>query len=87
MISTKFDLEVLDQIYKNLKYKDDTNFVNKPSEDSKFLYQNESLDDECYVWAGFVPPGSHQVTITDPINGTFQDKFFIGNRQKDLILS
>lgn len=24
--------------------------------------------------------------ITDPINGTFQDKFLVGNRIKDLIL-
>jgi len=38
------------------------------------------------VWAGFVPPGSHQVVITDPLNGTFEDKFLVGNRNKDLIL-
>ena len=58
-MSSKFDLEVLDQIYKNLKSKDDTYFVNKPSEDCRFCYQTESRDDECYVWAGVVPPGSH----------------------------
>ena len=40
-------------------------FVDKPEQRS---YANEMSDDDCYVWAGFLPPGIHTFEVDDPLN-------------------
>ena len=41
-------------------------------------------DDRVWLWAGFVPPGSHSVQVLDPIFGMVKDKFFVTPREVEI---
>lgn len=81
-IQKKFDLDVVDQISKNLRYPNDTTIVDKPS-DQRF-YSNEAEDDELWVWAGFVPPGAYTFQVNDILNGQLQQTFLVGPRMNEV---
>ena len=65
-IALKLDLDINDNICKNLKYPSDTKIVDRPSEAKYFSRELE--DDTTFVWAGFVKPGRHSFLVRDPIS-------------------
>ena len=64
-IALSLDLDVNENINKNLKYSQDSLIIDQPSNAKYFSREQE--DDETYVWAGFVKPGRHNFVIEDPV--------------------
>jgi hypothetical protein len=62
----RLDMDLNDFIARNLNYNGDRLEVNKPSGFVMYGSTIEACD--YYVWAGFVKPGCHKITIRDPIN-------------------
>ena len=78
-LSNKLDVELNDFIGRNLNYNGDRLELNKPS---GFVIYGSTIE-ACnhYVWAGFVKPGSHKITIIDPLNlETFQSNLIVEPR-------
>ena len=88
-ISLKLDLDMNDNICKNLKYPTDTIIVDQPL-GAKY-FSRELEDDDTFVWAGFVKPGRHSFIINDPISPNYYEQppyskqFLVGPRKKDLM--
>ena len=59
--------------------------MHKPK-DSKY-FATEADDDETWIWAGFVTPGKHEITVNDPLTGVFKETIFVDPRTKDLEIS
>lgn len=81
-MSQYLDMELLGLFERNLKYHSDAKIVNMPN--GTRYYASEFTDDDCFVWAGFVPPGHHKIEVEDPLNKTIQDSFLAGTRQDDI---
>lgn len=81
-VHKKFDLDISENILKNLSYPTDTVFIDRPT-DQRY-YSNESEDDELWVWAGFLPPGAFTFQVDDPLNGTFHQTVLVSPRLTDL---
>ena len=85
-IALKLDLDMVDNICKNLKYEFDSQIVDRPIEAKYFSREQE--DDETFVWAGFVKPGAHSFVVEDPLVpvGTlpYQKSILVGPRKSDL---
>ena len=85
-IALKLDLDMVDNICKNLKYELDSQIVDRPVEAKYFSREQE--DDETFIWAGFVKPGAHNFIIEDPLVpiGTpcYQKSILVGPRKSDL---
>ena len=64
-IALSLDLDVNESISKSLKYPLDTLIVDQPI-NAKY-YSREQEDDETYLWAGFVKPGTHSFIVEDPV--------------------
>ena len=88
-IALKLDLDMNDNICKNLKYPNDTKIVDLPTE-AKY-YSRELEDDTTFVWAGFVKPGRHSFVVKDPISLKGQKPYtksiIVGPRVQELIES
>ena len=85
-IALKLDLDMVDNICKNLKYEFDSQIVDRPIEAKYFSREQE--DDETFIWAGFVKPGAHSFVVEDPLVpvGTlpYQKSILVGPRKSDL---
>ena len=85
-IALKLDLDMVDNICKNLKYEYDSLIVNRPTEAKYFSREQE--DDETFVWAGYVKPGSHNFVIDDPLlpksTEPYQKSILVGPRKAEL---
>jgi hypothetical protein len=81
-IVNKYDIDLLQNIQDNMKYANDTIFVDKPV--TQRFYSNESQDDEVWVWSGFMPPGAHKCVIHDPINTSVVKNVAVGPRKEGL---
>lgn len=69
-------MELLSHFERNLKYLADAKLVNMPV--GARFYTSEYTDDDCFIWAGFVPPGHHQLEVVDPLNHNISDSFLCG---------
>ena len=80
-IALCMDLDLSEAIYRNLRYPDDSEVINLPTQADYFSREME--DDNIYIWGGFAKPGKHTVVIKDPLNlqGLVQETFLVGVRK------
>jgi hypothetical protein len=77
-ISRHVDVDLSELFKQHLEYKDDSVIVNFPSPGQ--IYTSESQDDECYVWAGFLPAGNYKFVVDDPLIGATLTNVIVGAR-------